>query len=42
MKEYLHRQHDDQMERQNLNEEDEIICNPAYAEPLIKRDKEQS
>jgi len=42
MREYLDRQHDDQMKRQDLIEEDEIICHPAYAESLIKKDKEKS
>ncbi len=42
MREYLDRQHDDQMKKQDMIEEDEIICHPAYAESLIKKDKEKS
>jgi len=42
MREYLDRQHNDQIEEQDLIEEDEIFRHSAHEPPSIKKDEEES
>ena len=42
LKEYLNKQHDDQMEDQDLIEEDEIFYHPTHELPSIKKDEGES
>ena len=42
MREYLDRQHNDQIEEQDLIEEDEIFRHSAHEPPSIKKDEGES